>query len=298
MKQIVVLSGKGGTGKTTVVAALAVRAAVDHRLVLVDADVDAANLGLLLDPEVVETHTFPDGGRAVIDADACIVCATCMDACRFDAIRLGRDGGMLVDRIRCEGCGACVDTCPSEAVRLEVGTGGVWWASETRYGRLFHAELEPGEENSGRLVTVVRNAAREHAERADADLVLADGPPGIGCPAIAACAGVDLAVVVAEPSLYGAHDLERALDLLRHFRIPARVCVNRADLSPGRTAALHEMMRARDLEEPIDIPFDDEVIRAVRSGQPLGTDLGGPAAAALSRLWEDLAGRGARLAVR
>ena len=225
MKQILVISGKGGTGKTVLTGALA---ALAPNKVMADCDVDAANLYLLLNPSIREKHPFQSGASAVIDPALCSRCGQCSAACRFDAV--SRD--FVVNPIACEGCGLCARVCPAGAVIMKENTAGDWFISETRYGPFVHAKLGLAEENSGKLVAKVRETAGEIAESKAADYVIIDGPPGIGCPVIASLSGVDLAVIVTEPSLSAIHDAERVMDLAKHFEIPVKLVVNKWDINP------------------------------------------------------------------
>ncbi|MEJ2556968.1 MAG: ATP-binding protein, partial [Anaerolineae bacterium] len=243
MKQLVILSGKGGTGKTSVAATFAHMAAEGDqpvRAILADADVDASNLELVLSPRVLEAHDFMGGGVAIIDPDACEGCDVCVEVCRFDAI--GRmdtgEGSLFVDSIACDGCAACVYQCPTQAIHMEQQVAGQWFRSNSRYGPLFHAALRPAQENSGKLVTMVKQQARLLALDEGYDLVIVDGPPGIGCPVISAASGADLALIVAEPTAAGIHDLERVLQTTEHFNLPALVCINKADLYPAGAGSI------------------------------------------------------------
>ena len=283
MKQVVILSGKGGTGKTTVAAALADLAAAEGPVILADADVDAANLELVLSPTRLETTPFFGGETASIDPALCTACGRCAEVCRFEAIREG--AAYRVDPLACEGCAACFYQCPVEAIRMLPAQAGEWYRSQTPYGPLFHAHLYAGQENSGKLVTMVRQQARLLALEGEPDWLLVDGPPGIGCPVIAACAGADLALLVTEPTISGAHDLERALATVRHFGVPAMVCVNKVDINPRRTAEIAADCRARDIPVVGEIPFDLEVTRAMTQGLPITRVPGSSANAELRRLW-------------
>ncbi len=270
MKRIVVLSGKGGTGKTSIVAALAARAARELRLVLVDADADAANLGLLLAPTLDDRLPFFGSDVAVVDPERCLACGGCMSVCRPRAIRIDSGTGRArVDPIACEGCGACVLECPFEAVSLEPCQAGWERHHTTVCGRLFDGDLLPGQENSGKLVAVLRQAAEGAAERADADWLLVDGPPGIGCPVIAAATGTDLALLVTEPSLSALHDLERILQTVRHFGIPALAVLNKADLHGGVADRIRRFLAQADVPLIASIPFLDVAQEAVEAGRPL-----------------------------
>ena len=236
MKQLVVLSGKGGTGKTAVTSAFAQLAHLDPAMpgvVLADADVDAANLEILVGSIREEEGPFPGGTIAEIVPDQCTGCGICQAVCRFEAIReIPEEGVFEVIPVACEGCASCYYQCPESAIQRIPQLAGHWFRSSSRYGPLFHARLRPAQENSGKLVTLVKEKARESALRRGFPLVLVDGPPGIGCPAIAAVTDSDLALIVTEPTVSGIHDLERAVEMTRHFRIPTMVCVNKGDLHP------------------------------------------------------------------
>jgi len=238
MKQLVILSGKGGTGKTSVAAALAHLAASELSITLADADVDAANLELVLDPEKLEEQDFMGGQLAIIEPDECTACGICADVCRFDAVIPGEDA-YQIDASACEGCASCFYQCPTEAIRMEEQRAGLWFRSETRFGPLFHAHLFAGQENSGKLVTMVKQQGRLLTMDDDRDLLIVDGPPGIGCPVIASIAGADMALLVVEPTVAGVHDLERVLGTTRHFGVPALVCLNKADVNGGANPLRH-----------------------------------------------------------
>ncbi len=282
MKQLVILSGKGGTGKTTVTAALAHLAAQTRPIVLADADVDAANLGLVLAPVTEETHDFTGGRIAVVDAARCIACGRCAEICRFDAVVPGDT--YAVDPIACEGCATCFYECPTHAITMTPQRAGQWFVATTRYGPLYHAHLFAGQENSGKLVTLVKQMARLRAFDDAADLLLVDGPPGIGCPVIAALAGANLALIVTEPTVSGAHDLERALGLAAHFNIPAMVLLNKADLGPAQAEAIVAHCAARNVPLIGRLPYDAAVTEAMVRGEPV-TAGDGPVSAALSEAW-------------
>jgi MinD superfamily P-loop ATPase len=287
LKQIVILSGKGGTGKTSLTAAFAHLAATqpphieereeglesraasgDHSAVLVDADVDASNLELVLSPQVLETHPFKGGQIAIIDSEMCEGCGICAGLCRFDAV-LQQGDLYVVDPIACEGCALCFYQCPSGAIRMEEQVAGEWYRSESRYGPLLHAALWPAQENSGKLVTMVKQQGRLVAMDNARDLVLVDGPPGIGCPVISAAAGADLALIVAEPTAAGIHDMARALETTQHFGIPSLICINKYDLYPAGTAEIEAYCAERGLSVVGRIPFDTVVTEAMVQGQPV-----------------------------
>jgi MinD superfamily P-loop ATPase len=283
MKELVILSGKGGTGKTSLTAAFA---GLESSLILCDADVDAADLHLIMAPEVQETHDFVGGNEAVIVPEKWSSCGTCMDLCRFDAIDENQ-GIYSVDALNCEGCGVCVDLCPESAIDFPQKTCGQWFVSRTRFGPMVHARLGIAEENSGRLVTLVREQARKRARDAHIDLILTDGPPGIGCPVIASIGQSSAILVVAEPTVSGIHDMKRVADLAAHFRIPVMVCVNKFDLNPDQTRAIETIARDRNIQVAGKIPFDPAFTKAmIRIQTLLEYDGTSPAADAVKRIWE------------
>lgn len=285
MREIVVISGKGGTGKTSVTASFAHLAA--HRAMLCDLDVDAPDLHLLLSPDRAETHEFRSGVAAVIDPGLCANCGLCAGMCRFGAISAGLRAHS-VDTLRCEGCGVCERFCPAGAVRLEEKRCGEWYVSSTRMGPMVHAQLSPGEENSGRLVALLKKEARERAEKAGLPLMLCDGSPGIGCPVISSLSGADRVVIVTEPTPSGAHDLLRVADLCRHFRIPAAVLVNKFDLNPEGGAALEARCRELGLDVLGRLPHDEAVARAMAQGLCVAELPDAPVSRALREAWERL----------
>ena len=262
IREIVIVSGKGGTGKTSLAAAFA---ALAKNGILCDADVDAADLHLLMQPEVKERTDFMGGSKAVINPDLCTGCGTCLTLCRFDAI----SDRYEVDPIRCEGCGVCVDFCPEQAIDFPVQRCGEWYISATRFGPMVHARLGIAEENSGRLVSLVRKETRQLAEERGLDLILTDGPPGIGCPVIAAIGGATALVIVVEPTVSGIHDMERVVDLAAHFRVPGLVIVNKYDLNVEMTEAIEKLAVQRNLVVLGRVPFDPVFTRSMVQGQTL-----------------------------
>jgi MinD superfamily P-loop ATPase len=280
MKEIVVLSGKGGTGKTTVVASLA---ALATSKLLCDCDVDAADLHLLLEPQIKEEREFWSGKVATIDAAQCTRCGLCQELCRFDAIK-----DFAVDSVACEGCGFCYRVCPEEAIAMEENLAGHWFVSETRYGPLVHAKLGPAQENSGKLVAVVRQQARIIAHKQGLPLVLSDGPPGIGCPVISSLTGASLALIVTEPTPSGSHDMERILQVCRHFQVPSAVCINKYDLDEENSRGIEGYCRRYEVPLLARIPFDDGAIEAIRQGMPLVEYSDGAASREIERLWHRL----------
>jgi MinD superfamily P-loop ATPase len=287
MKQLVILSGKGGTGKTTVAAALAHLASQELSIVLADADVDAANLELVLDPTKQDVQDFRGGKLAVIDPETCIACGTCAEVCRFDAVIPG-DEAYRVDSLACEGCAACFYQCPEEAIRMEEQRDGQWFRSDTRFGPLFHAHLFAGQENSGKLVTLVKQQARLLAQDTGAALVVVDGPPGIGCPVISACTGVDLALHVVEPTISGVHDLERVMATTDHFGVPSLVVINKADLNPTRADEIAAFCAEQGAELVGYIPYDTIVTEAMVRGLPVTAYTDGAVTEALGEIWKRL----------
>jgi MinD superfamily P-loop ATPase len=241
IRELAVISGKGGTGKTSVAASLAVLA---ERPVIADCDVDAADLHLVLDPRVNERHEFRGGREAVIRREDCIGCGECLASCRFDAVRMDKGAPerdtFSIDPVSCEGCGVCVRFCPANAIDFPEKLCGEWMVSDTRCGPMVHARLGVAAENSGKLVSTVRREARRIAEEGKHPIVIVDGPPGIGCPVIASVTGATLVLAVTEPTVSGEHDLDRVLSLARHFDIPAAVCVNKWDLNAGMTERIEK----------------------------------------------------------
>ncbi len=287
MRQLVILSGKGGTGKTTVAAALAHLASRELAVVLADADVDAANLELVLDPDKLETHDFMSGQLALVDPETCSACGVCAEVCRFDAVIPG-DEAYRIDSLSCEGCAACFYQCPEEAIRMEEQHAGQWFRSNSRFGPLFHAHLFAGQENSGKLVTLVKQQGRLLALDTGAALLLVDGPPGIGCPVISASAGADVALHVVEPTVSGVHDLARIMATTDHFGVPSLVVINKADLNPARADEIAAFCAEREAALVGRIPYDDAVTEAMVQGRPVTAYTDGPVTEALRDVWEQV----------
>ena len=266
-RRLTVISGKGGTGKTTLTGGLA---ALAQNAVLADCDVDAANLHLLLAPEINKRERFFAGYKAVLNPQVCTACGKCVEMCRFHAISMPRENAPpVIDALACEGCGVCHDICPVGAITLKDADCGELYESETRFGPMVHAELGVGGEMSGKLVTAVRNRADEIAQENGAELVLIDGSPGLGCPVIASLTGVDVALVVAEPSVSGFHDLGRVLDLCKHFGIDTTVVVNKCDINPDVTAQIKSSCSASRVEVSGEIPFDSDFTKAMLVGKTI-----------------------------
>jgi MinD superfamily P-loop ATPase len=280
-RELVVISGKGGTGKTSLVAAFA---ALADGAALADCDVDAADLHLVLRPELGAEHEFSGRRKAVIDPTACTACGRCAEVCRFAAVLGASDRGYAVDPIACEGCELCRRACPVEAIHMEPVASGAWMVSETRFGPLVHARLGVAEDNSGKLVTLVRNEARRVAEERGLPLVIVDGSPGIGCPAIASLAGAQLVLAVTEPSVSGRHDLERVLRVVDQFRLPFAVCINKADLHRALSDVIATEAAAAGAVFVATVDYDPAVTQAQVAGTDV-IDYGGRAAAEIRQVW-------------
>lgn len=262
MKELVVISGKGGTGKTSLMAAFA---SLAKSKVLCDSDVDAADLHLLTDPKIKERHDFQGGGIAVINPDKCTECGLCRDLCRWEAI----SEQFQVDSIECEGCGVCVDFCPEQAIDFPLKTCGQWFISDTRFGPMVHARLGIAEENSGKLVALVRQEAKKLAEKQNLNLLITDGPPGIGCPVIASIGGATALLIVTEPTVSGLHDMERVAQLAAHFKVPGMVCVNKFDLNLDQTQAIEKLAKEKKMAVLGRIPFDLVFTKSMVQGKTI-----------------------------
>jgi MinD superfamily P-loop ATPase len=283
MKEVVVLSGKGGTGKTSLVGSFA--ALVENK-VLVDCDVDAADLHLLLQPSVREKHEFWSGQTALIDVDKCTGCGLCQEMCRFQAIT-----DFQVEDFSCEGCGFCAHICPARAITMKENLAGQWFISNTGYGDLVHARLGIAQENSGKLVALVRQQARELAEKQNVEYIISDGPPGIGCPVISSLSGASLALLVTEPTLSGIHDLERVFDVCRHFQVPALVCINKYNINEDNTRRIEKYCRAQGADVVAKIPYDNVFTEAMVLGLPVVSCSDGTVSRVIKSLWQNVADR-------
>ena len=281
MKQIAILSGKGGTGKTTITASFA---ALAKSVVVADCDVDAADLHLLLDPEVISEQEFKGSKLGAIDKDRCTQCGLCKEACRYNAIK-----DLKVDPVLCEGCGVCAYACSEDAISLVERVSGYAYISRTRFGPMSHAKLNVAEANSGKLVTLVRHNAIQMAEKGNHNLILIDGPPGIGCPVIASLTGVNIAIMVAEPTTSGIHDLERMLGVVHHFDVTPHVIVNMYDINIGNTEKIADFCRNCDVEVLGRIPFDSTVTEAMVAGKPVVEDSPNcTASEEICRAWDEI----------
>ena len=291
MKELVVISGKGGTGKTSIVAAFA---ALAKNAVLADCDVDAADLHLVLEPKVKQTNDFSGGKQASINTEKCVGCGKCQDVCRFDAIHLNGEGNdvlektFTVDPVSCEGCKVCVEFCPADAIEFNDSINGQWFISDTRFGPMVHAKLGIAEENSGKLVTVIRKEAKKIAQEQKKDLLIIDGSPGIGCPVIASITGADLVLVVTEPTLSGKHDLDRVSKLTANFGIETLVCVNKADINPQITGQINEEAGQRGLKVVGKIPYDEAFTKAQIIKASVVEYTGGAITKQMKALWRQV----------
>jgi len=284
MREIVVLSGKGGTGKTSLTAAFAHLA---RNKIICDLDVDAPDLHILLAPRDLMRETFTSGHEARIDTARCTRCGICASVCRFGAIA-SRGGVFTVDPTRCEGCKVCVTWCPEKAVAFPSKKCGEWRVGATRFGTLVHARLIPGEENSGRLVSLLRREARSLAESQGKELILSDGSPGIGCPVISSLTGAKLAVAVTEPTPSGAHDLGRVAELSAHFRVPLAVIVNKHDLNPDQTSAIERYCADKGHILAGRVPFHADVTEAMLDRKAI-TEIPSPLGRTLRGIWKNVA---------
>ncbi len=280
MKEVVILSGKGGTGKTSIVGSFA---ALSQSKVMADCDVDAADLHLLLNPSIEEKNEFYSGQVACIDDEKCIQCELCQTICRFDTIHDYR-----VDPVSCEGCGFCSHLCPVEAITMNECKAGEWFISSSKYGPLVHARLGIAQENSGKLVALVRQQAKKLAGTNSLDYIISDGPPGIGCPVISSLSGASLALIVTEPTLSGIHDMERVLDVCKHFSIPAMVCINKYDLNDENTTAIRDYCRKNEIEVAGLIPFDNAVTEAMVKGVSVVEYSENKVATEIRNLWQNI----------
>jgi MinD superfamily P-loop ATPase len=284
MKEVVILSGKGGTGKTSLTAAFA--ALAQPNAILVDCDVDAADLHLVVKPNIEEQHPFISGKEASIRPDACIQCGRCETLCRFNAIENGQ-----IDHTSCEGCGVCVAFCPQNAIDFTDRFCGYWMRSHSRFGPMLHARLEPAGENSGRLVSKIREEAHKLAKSNPVDWMLIDGPPGIGCPVIASVTGTTAVVAITEPTLSGQHDLQRLLRLTGHFKVPTFVCINKWDINPEMAKQIETDSPEQGAESLGRIPYDRAVTQSQIEGTTLYDQPPNAAADAIHQLWEHLCSR-------
>jgi len=283
IKELIIISGKGGTGKTSLIGAFA---SLASEKVLCDADVDAADLYLILEPDIKEREDFQEGHKAVINKDKCTECGLCRELCRFNAISTD----FVVDRLECEGCGVCVHFCPEDAIDFPLQTCGELFVSETRCGPMVHARLGIAEDNSGKLVTLTRDRAKEVAKETGMNLILTDGPPGLACPVIASITGASGVLIVTEPTLSGHHDMDRVVELTKHFNIPAYICINKFDINPQMTKTIEQYSNDNGLPLIGKIPFDPFFTKAmVEKKTIIEYDSNSDAAQAVQEVWEKVA---------
>ncbi|MEW6556805.1 MAG: ATP-binding protein [Elusimicrobiota bacterium] len=289
MKQLVVISGKGGTGKTVITAAFA---SLAQNKVMADCDVDAADLHILLEPKILEKHQFTGGKTAVINNEKCNQCGNCIKVCRFDAISLNPQStihnpqSVSIDSISCEGCGVCFHICPKMAIKMEDNLSGEWFISETKYGPFVHAKLGIAEENSGKLVTAVRQNAKLIAEKENRDLIIIDGPPGIGCPVISSITGADYVLIVTEPTLSGIHDMVRVIELAQHFRVRICVVINKYDLNIEMTKKIENYCKISKISVMEKIIYDSVVTESVVNKKTIIEYSNGKVARQIKNVWE------------
>lgn len=283
MHEVVVLSGKGGTGKTSLTAAFA---HLMHNGIVCDLDVDAPDLHILLAPEVQQEQAFISGVEARIAPEHCTHCGRCQAMCRFEAI-LQKNNALVVHPLRCEGCGVCHVVCPENAISLKPKHCGQWYASSSRFGPMIHAQLFPGEENSGRLVSLLKQQARETARNNALDMILCDGSPGIGCPVISSLSGAHLAVLVVEPTPSGKHDFVRIADLCDHFHIPVSTVINKADLNRETSTAMENLCKERGYTLAGTLPFSLDITTAMIAKQAI-TETASPLGALVADVWNTI----------
>ena len=291
MKELVVISGKGGTGKTSIVASFA---SLAKNAVFADCDVDAADLHLVLKPKIKQTSDFSGGKRAAIVAEKCSGCGKCQELCRFDAIHLNGEGNGVLDKIftidpiSCEGCKVCVEFCPVDAIDFNDSINGQWFISGTRFGTMVHAKLGIAEENSGKLVTLIRKEAKRIAVEEKKDLIIVDGSPGIGCPVIASITGADLVLIITEPTLSGKHDLDRIADLAAGFNIPTLVAINKFDLNPDIAEQIEEDNCKRNIRVVGKIRYDKAFTKAQIMKCSVVEYTGGAVSQDVKALWRNV----------
>ena len=281
MKQLTVISGKGGTGKTTITAAFA---SLAENAVIADCDVDAADMHLILKPEILDTFEFTGLKVAEIDQSLCIKCGICRDACRFGSI----SSEIVIDPYECEGCGVCEYVCPEGAIRMVERKAGEAYSSTTRFGPMAHARLGIGEEASGKLVTLVRYNAKKLAERYGKEIIIIDGPPGTGCSVIASITGVDMVLVVTEPTLSGIHDLERVVEVAGYFKIPAVVCINKYDINEENSQRIESYCKDKGIEVVGKLPYDDIPTKAMMEEKTVTEYSDGEFSSGVKSLWENV----------
>lgn len=286
MKEITILSGKGGAGKTSLAAALA---SLAQNSVFCDCDVDASDLHLILTPNIKEEHKFDSGALAVINSDLCINCGLCEENCRFDAIYPNDSGLLQVNPFQCEGCRLCERICPTNAISTVKNKNNQWFVSETRFGPMVHAQMGAGEENSGRLVTKIRDKAKEIAVIQNAEFIISDGPPGIGCPVIASLTGTDLVLMIIEPSVSGLHDAQRMYQLVKSFELPAFAVINKFDINLEITQKTEYFLKENEIILLGKIPFETNIVESMIHSKTINEYLpNNPVSGELKSIWQKI----------
>lgn len=289
MKEIVVISGKGGTGKTSITASFAALSA--QKAVMADCDVDAADLHLILNPVIRSRSDFRSGHKADIRKESCISCGKCANLCRFDAIGLKNVNGnqfFSIDPVACEGCGVCVRFCPVRAIDFPEEVCGEWYVSDTRFGTMVHAKLAVAAENSGKLVTLVRNEAKRIAKEKQSDFVIIDGSPGIGCPVIASLTAANMALIVTEPTVSGEHDMQRIIGLTRQLGVSAMVCVNKWDINSEKTEKILAFAQSQNVKSAGLVRYDKVATAAQRAGKSIVEFTDDGMANDIRKIWESI----------
>ncbi len=281
MRQIVIISGKGGTGKTVITASFA---AIAESKVMADCDVDAADLHLLLTPEIKEKGFLKSGKTAEIDPDKCVKCGKCLEVCRFRAVQ----SNFVIDPVSCEGCSFCSLVCPERAISMRENVTGEWFVSNTRFGPMVHAKLGIAEENSGKLVNIVKSKAKELAQNNGARFVIVDGAPGIGCPVIASISEADIALIVTEPTISGMHDADRVIKVARHFSVPIKLTINKYDLNMDMSDIIEDYCRKNNIDVVGKVPFDEVVVEAMVSGKTIIEYSAGKTAQIIKKIWNSV----------
>ncbi len=285
IKELTIVSGKGGTGKTTITAAFA---SLCKNKIMTDCDVDAADLHLILQPEVLHQESFIGGRAPVMDKSICTECGTCQEVCRFNAVDLDSDQSYIINSFACDNCALCVFACPEKAISMVDSVNGNWFISKTPYGKMVHAKLGIAEDNSGKLVTLVRQQAKKLAEEEGLSLIVNDGPPGIGCPVTAAITGTSLVLVVTEPTLSGIHDMERVVDLCRYFQVPVQVCINKYSINLVNTQKIREYCANLGIAIVGELPFEPLVNKALVARQNVIDFECGAVTKVVRRMWQEV----------